>query len=148
MPSTSEIARGVASRLGDAALVDKLAGLKPSELTSLLLAVLAEQARARPFAELRRHFERAPATQPCDVDGRALARAERLLHEAAPGFDAVELAPVAPLGLCAATGIDPNNVLGALRSLEVLADPTASLALEVARRRRAVPGASGRRCGC
>jgi hypothetical protein len=35
MASTDDIARSIASSLGDPALVDKLAALKPSELSSL-----------------------------------------------------------------------------------------------------------------
>ena len=64
---------------------------------------------------------------------------------AAEGFEPVELAPVAPLGLNAVLGrIHQNNVLSTIRSTEVVADPTASLALEAAVRRR-----RGRRpCGC
>ena len=56
---------------------------------------------------------------------------------AAEGFEPVELAPVAPLGLNAVLGrIHQNNVLSTIRTTEVVADPTASLALEAAVRRR------------
>jgi hypothetical protein len=48
-------------------------------------------------------------------------------------FEALDVAPVAPFGACAAlSGIDQNNVLTALRRAEVLADPTIALALAVA----------------
>lgn len=52
-------------------------------------------------------------------------------------FEALDLAPVAPFGTCAVlSGIDQNNVLSALRRAEVVADPTAALALAAAARRR------------
>ena len=136
MDHTDAIARSIAKGLGDAALVDKLAALKPSELSSLMLAVLRAQAARRSFADVRRQFDESAAAQPSTTDARVLAVIERRFYECAPAFAAVDVAPVLPLGVCALTGIDQNNVLSALRSLEVLADPTAALALEVARRRR------------
>ncbi|MDA0167182.1 hypothetical protein OM076_43380 [Solirubrobacter ginsenosidimutans] len=79
-----------------------------------------------------------------DADGRASAAHrtrsgahEALAFRAAEGFEPVALSPVSPLGLNAILGrIDQNNVLSTIRNTEVLADPTAALALEAAVRRR------------
>jgi hypothetical protein len=144
-PSTEDIARSVARALGDEALVDKLAALKPSELTSLLLAVHRAQAERRTFPSSSAQFARDELFRPSVANARALRTVEDALivalddaEQRAPGsgFELIELAPVAPLGLAALTGIDPNNVLAALRNAEVLADPTAAMALVVAARRR------------
>jgi hypothetical protein len=56
---------------------------------------------------------------------------------AAEGFEAIELSPVAPLAAC--SSVEPtaqHRVLFALRSTEVVADPTNVLALECAVRLR------------
>src|SRR5881394_2005610 len=99
MPST--IADSIAKHLGHPGLVDELARLDPSALTSLLLEVHKRQAEKRDFLDVRRQAETAAAVASCNVDARALAAAERAFHEVAVGFDAVDVAPVQPLGLCA-----------------------------------------------
>lgn len=51
------------------------------------------------------------------------------------GFESVLLSPVSPFGSCSVFGcVDQNNVVGAGRGLEVLADPTNALALELGAR--------------
>ena len=50
--------------------------------------------------------------------------------DAVPDYDAVDLAPVEPLGSTSVLGrIDQNNVLATARGTEVVADPTIALAL-------------------
>jgi hypothetical protein len=67
-----------------------------------------------------------------------LVEIEREAFACAAGFEAVDWAPIAPLGLNAILGrIDQNNCLATVRNTEVLADPTTVAALECARRRRA-----------
>jgi hypothetical protein len=114
-------------------LTEALAQLAPTDLKSLLLQVFERQAARRDAATLLAQYERdgtvgaAPSNHALDV--AALRAAE--------GFEPVELAPVAPLGLNAVLGrIHQNNVLSTIRNTEVVADPTASLALEAAVRRR------------
>jgi hypothetical protein len=69
------------------------------------------------------------------VDGHLLAAAE--------DFEAIELSPVAPLGSCSTFALtDQNRVLSALRSTEIVSDPTNVLALACALRLRARPGAT------
>lgn len=112
--------------------------LSGSDLQSLWLHVLRERSAVRTPAELMAQYERSTMVQPAAADARALCELERLAFAAAAGFEAVDLAPVAPLGLNRVLGeIDQNNCLGAARGVEVLADPTTVAALECARRRRA-----------
>ena len=57
--------------------------------------------------------------------------------DALPDWEFVDLSPVAPLGSCSAVSTgSQNRVLSATRGLEVQADPTNALALEIATRPR------------
>ncbi|MBO3749104.1 hypothetical protein J5X84_23755 [Streptosporangiaceae bacterium NEAU-GS5] len=66
-----------------------------------------------------------------------MAAAEARMWELLPGgVDGVELAPVAPLGTCSAIGpVSQNRIVSAMRSVEVVSDPTNALAIEAADRR-------------
>jgi hypothetical protein len=140
-PAPARIAARVARSLGDEGLVDRLTTLPQSELTSLLLEVFRRRSARRSPADLRAQYGRVAAAAPSRTDARATAEVERHAFAAAAGFDALALSPVAPLGLNAVLGdIDQNSTLGALRGLEVLADPTTVMALECARRRAAGAG--------
>jgi hypothetical protein len=60
---------------------------------------------------------------------------DRHLFAAAAEFEAIELAPVAPLGVCAAVALaSQNKIVSTVRGTEVVSDPTNVLALECARR--------------
>lgn len=131
------IAARIARALGTPDLVDALVALPQNELTSLLLEVFRRRSPARTPAELLAQYQRTRAVAPSNVDGATNAALAAHAHAAAAGFEPLALAPVAPVGLNAVLGgIDQNNTLGALRGLEVLADPTTVLALEAATRRK------------
>jgi hypothetical protein len=120
------------------ALTDRITA---TDLQSLLLHVFRRRSAGRTAAAMLAQRRRDRTVAPAELDGRVVHDVERLALEAAAGFDAVALAPVAPLGLNTALGrIDQNNVLVTIRGTEVLADPTTCLALEVAIRRRAGEG--------
>ncbi|HWE31134.1 MAG TPA: hypothetical protein VHB97_24165, partial [Polyangia bacterium] len=130
------IAARIARDLGAPDLVDTLAALPASELTSLLLEVTRR--RTRTPADLLAQYARDRAVQPTADDPRALLAVEAHAFAAAEAFAPVTLSPVAPLGLNVVLGeIDQNSTLAAVRNLEVLADPTTVLALETARARPA-----------
>ena len=62
-------------------------------------------------------------------------------------FEAVLLSPLSPLGVCSALApTSQDRTLSALRSLEVVSDPTNVLALECARRLRRRPAEDVRLC--
>jgi hypothetical protein len=88
-------------------------------------------------------------TAPAYVDQRTLVALDAHLLEAANGFEAVELSPLAPLGSCSAVGLaSQNKIVSALRGTEVVSDPTNVLALECARRLRADPSQVVRLATC
>jgi hypothetical protein len=119
------------------ALAERLPG---AALWSLLLDVIARRAARRTPADLLRQWERDTFTQLAGVDQRTFHALDGHLLEAASEFEAVELSPVAPLGVCSVIGLgSQNRILSALRGTEVVADPTNVLALECARRLRRDP---------
>jgi hypothetical protein len=120
-------------------------GLPASRLWSLLLDVVEARAAARRPAVLTEQWDRDRFVQPASVDQRVQLAVDGHLLAAAPEFEAIELSPVAPLGVCAAMGhASQNKVLSALRGTEVVSDPTNVMALECARRMRHDPAATVR----
>jgi hypothetical protein len=138
---TAELARLAAQRAAAAhpgAPLDHLLASVPSnDLTTLLLHAHRVRASARTFRELRDATERQPMLRASAADARRLHAFDAALFDTAAHHDAVALAPVSPLGAAACAGIDPNHALATLRLGEIAADPTAGLALEATRRRKA-----------
>jgi hypothetical protein len=123
--------------------------LSASELWSLLLEVFNERARQRTPAGLLEQWGRDGFVRPSPVDQRTMLAVETELLAAASQFDAVELSPLAPLGVCSVVGLaSQNKIVSALRGTEVVSDPTNVLALECARRLRADAGAVVRLATC
>jgi hypothetical protein len=113
-------------------------GLPASEVWSFLMGVLEERARARTPASLREQWRQDRFVQPCGVDQRTLLELDRHLFAAAAPFEAIELSPVAPLGVCSAVALaSQNKIVSTARGTEVVSDPTNVLALECARRLQA-----------
>lgn len=102
------------------------------------------RARARTPASLREQWRIDRFVQPCAVDQRALLELDAHLFAAAADFKAIELSPVAPLGVCASVALaSQNKIVSTARGTEVVSDPTNVLALECAR--RLVEAAAARR---
>ena len=109
--------------------------LSPSQLWSLLLDVMEKRASDRATGDLREQWLKDRFVQPCAVDQRALHEIDGHLLAAAAAFEAVELSPVAPLGVCSSVGLaSQNKIVSTVRGTEVVSDPTNVLALECARR--------------
>jgi hypothetical protein len=125
------------------AVFDALARDMPaSRLWSLLLDVLDARAADRSAAALLEQWDRDRFVQPAITDQRTLVEVDRHLLAAASVFEAIELSPVAPLGVCSLMGrTSQKRVLSALRGTEVVSDPTNVLALECARRLQRDPSA-------
>jgi hypothetical protein len=120
-------------------------GLPPSRLWSLLMDVVEARAARRRPSDVAAQWQGDRFVQPSIVDQRTLVEVDRHLLAAASGFDAIELSPVAPLGVCSMMGrASQHKVLTALRGTEVVADPTNVMALECARRVRRNPSATVR----
>jgi hypothetical protein len=131
--------RRVLREAGDPALVDKLAALPGSDLTTVLLEVQRRRADRVSPPEVLRSYGRDRFVGPAAVGFGAQRRAEDAMLAALPGgFEVLTLAPVLPLGAHSAVAtVDPRNVIATVRGSEVAADPTNGLALEAAARRRA-----------
>ncbi len=131
----SKITDRIEAETGLPRLVEALSAISPSDLQSLLLAVF--QNRARGLREADVIGRSSPLTEPSSVDARRILEFDRAAFEAAAGFEAVDLSPVAPVGASFVLGgIDPNSVITTIRNTEVLGDSTEALALECARRRK------------
>jgi hypothetical protein len=121
---------------------ERLAALSGSELTGVLLEVMQRRAAARSPADVLAQYQRDAFCHPAATDQRTSVALDGHLLAAAIGFDAIELSPVAPLATCASVApTSQHRVLSALRSTEVVADPTNVLALHCAAqlRRHASP---------
>ena len=110
-------------------------GLPASRLWSVLLGVLEARASRRTTASLREQWGKDRFVQPCYVDQRSLHDVDGHLLAAAAAFEAVELSPLAPLGVCSSVALaSQNKIVSTARGTEVVSDPTNVLALECARR--------------
>lgn len=127
----------IVENVGAAAFEQLAAGLAGSELHSVLLAVMKRRAAARAPRDVLAQYGRDKFCAPAAVDQRSAVAIDGHLLAAADAFEALELSPVAPLGVTSTmAATDQNRVLSALRTTEVVADPTNVLALECARRLR------------
>lgn len=112
--------------------------LSPTDLQSLLLEVFRRRAgETSPSRVLERYLAN-KLVGPSDLDAVESANLVRVAFSLLPpGFEALELSPVAPLGTVNALAtLDQNRVLAAIRNTEVVSDSTNVLALECAARRR------------
>jgi len=133
---SGKIAERVGARSGIPNLAEILAALPASDLQSLLLYVFQAHTQSLDVSKIL-HSSARPLLQPSKIDARLLNEFDHMALTEAHEFEAVELSPVAPLGLNHVLGsIDQNSVLTTIRNAEVLGDATMPLALECARRRR------------
>jgi hypothetical protein len=130
--------RWILDRLDEPSFEQLASGLSGSELHSVLLEVMQRRAAARTPAEVLAQYQRDGFTRPAAVDQRVSVAIDGHLLAAAAAFEAIELSPVAPLAACSSVApTAQHRVLSALRSTEIVADPTNVLALECALRLRA-----------
>jgi hypothetical protein len=117
-------------------------GLAPSALWSLLLGVVERRAAQKSASALRQQWRQDRFVRPCEVDQRTLNALDAHLLAAAAQFEAVELAPLAPLGACSSVALtSQNRIVSTTRGTEVVSDPTNVMALESALRLREQPSA-------
>ncbi|HEY6921987.1 MAG TPA: hypothetical protein VI653_00865 [Steroidobacteraceae bacterium] len=127
----SWIYEGLSEEAWDALAV----GLPAARLWSVLLAVMESRATRRTAPRLCEQWERDRFVQPCHIDQRTLHEVDGHLLAVAREFEAVELSPLAPLGVCSAVALaSQNKIVSTARGTEVVSDPTNVLALECARR--------------
>ncbi|WP_198663527.1 hypothetical protein [Jiangella endophytica] len=144
----------VVRRVGGGDVLEVLAGLPGSELTTLQLELMRRRAGALSPAAVLERYRRDRFTAPAAVPFEALRRVEDVLLDALAAqpspVEVVTLAPLAPLGAHSVLAtVDQNKVVSTVRGTDVAADPTNGLALEAAVRRqdlqRAAAGAAADR---
>jgi hypothetical protein len=130
--------RWIVDTVGDA-MFERLANeLSASELQSVLLEVMQRRAKARTPAQVLAQYERDLFVRPGMVDQRRAVAIDGHLLAAAARFEALELSPMTPLGTCSTVALtDQHRIVSALRTAELVSDPTNVLALECASRLRA-----------
>jgi hypothetical protein len=117
------------------ALVEPLLSASVSSSTPWLLELLRAQAARKRPRDLLAQFGRDAFVAPGPLDLRMAHRLDGLALAAADAYEALQLSPVAPLGVCSALApTSQDRTLSALRGTEVVSDPTNVLALECARR--------------
>ncbi len=113
--------------------------LGAQDLQSLLLEVQRRRAARGSIGSLLDRYRKSRFAKPSGLPPGALLELDRLAFSLLPpGFEGVELSPLAPLGATAiVTGTSQNRIVSTVRNTEVAADPTNALALECAVRRSA-----------
>lgn len=131
----------------DTALLEQLSARAPSENLPLMLALARNQAARRRPADVLRQHATDGFVVPSMLDQRLAHQLDALALAAAPDFEALLLSPLAPLGVCGAVAPSPQDrIVSAIRSTEVVSDPTNVLALECARRLARDPSQHVRLC--
>lgn len=126
-------------KLGDTTLLERLRGLPPTELQSLVLEIFRNAAADITPQQLLKSYETNRFVVPSSVDPISFYKMELEMLEMAKvnSFEPQELSPLAPLGNCSAIGLaDQNKIVSAIRGTEVVADATNLMALECVVRRK------------
>ena len=123
---------------GEELLTALSARLTTSDLTALMLEVMRRRAADLTASKVLAQYERDRFVRPAAVDARRLLGLELLaLDTVAPPFVPIVTSPLVPLGShSVVAGVHQNRVVTTIRGSEVAADPTNTLALEAALRRR------------
>lgn len=128
----------IARIMGITDIVEKLSTLQFSDLQSLLMEVMARKTKGLNASKMLTLSASNRFVQPSDISQRAFVSFDSMAYQLLPEtVYAMELAPVAPLGTNSVlTSISQKNILGTIRSVEVLADATTALAIECAKIRK------------
>ena len=119
----------------------------PSSRRGELLAAARSEADRRRPADLLAQWAADPTVRPSAIDLRTSVAYDMLALDAAEGYEALLLSPVAPLGVSSvlAPG-SQDRILSTIRGTEVVSDATNVLALECATRLRRDPAEHVRLC--
>lgn len=111
--------------------------LSDSELNSLLLEVYQYKSKNKKAAQILNDFSTNRFVLPSSIDPlkNMALELEMLKIVKSENFDLMELSPLTPFGTCSVHDtVNQNNIVSALRRVEVVSDLTNVLALEVAKR--------------
>ncbi|KPK87684.1 MAG: hypothetical protein AMS27_01755 [Bacteroides sp. SM23_62_1] len=114
--------------------------LAPSELQSLMLEVYDLQSGFITISKTYHEYLKNRFVQPSEISQEDYLRFDLLAFSLlSQDFNAIELSPVAPFGTCSAlSSLSQKRIITTSRNTEVVADSTNFLALECARRRKAL----------
>lgn len=117
------------------ALTSEISG---SEFTTLMLEIVRRRTDALVPSSVLRQYQDDRFTRPSRLDSVRLHEMQlTAIRTVASDFDAIETSPLTPLGTHSViAGVNQNRVVTTIRGTEVAADPTNSVALEAAVRRR------------
>jgi len=131
-----EITSNIEEKTGVKNLAELLSeGLPGSGLNSLLLDVFDKKTQKIAAAGLLKHYMSNRLVHPSRTDMIGLLKTETAVLEFLRDrqFTPIELSPVAQLGSCSVLGpVDQKKIISGVRSTEVLADATNSIALHIA----------------
>jgi hypothetical protein len=133
------IAQRILRKVGVVGLFDALTErISPSDLHSLLLTVYRKRAEGLTPADVLRQFAQSRRLRPAELPPDVLREIEQLAASLLPpGFERIELSPIAPFGaVSAVTRLSQDVALATIANAEVVSDATNVLALEAACRRR------------
>jgi hypothetical protein len=137
----NKIIKRISRETGIDDLVETLATqLSPTDLQSLLIEVYRWRAEALAPRDLLDQYRHNRFVQPAQASPVAQLDFDRLAYSLLPpGFEAIALSPVAPLGACSVVStVSQNVIVPTIRNTEVCSDATNVLALECARRRQQI----------
>jgi hypothetical protein len=128
----------ISARLGSDNIIDRLASIPTKDLNSLMIFLYEQRAGSLSVTDILKQSSESRFVKPADIPQRVLVFFDQLAYDLLPSeFEGIELSPLAPLGINSVlAGTDQKNVMAAIRNVEVVADPTTSLALECSKRRR------------
>lgn len=134
----SKILQRIIRETGTPEILNILTELTPSDLQSLLLELYARRSdNSLPKAMLDQYCK-SRFTTPCKIPQRDLIAFDTTAYSLLPQkYESIELSPVAPFAMNSSlANTSQKNVMSAVRNVEVLADPTSTLLVECASRRR------------
>ncbi len=129
------VSQKISERTGNAELLNTLENLPGTELNSILLEVFRKKVGQLSPPELLTNFEKNRFSKPSSIDPIAFKELEIkwLKFIENRNFTPIQLSPLAPLGSCAVfETVDQNNIVSALRGIEVMSDATNIFALLIA----------------
>jgi len=127
----------------------QLIGLNGADLKSLLLHVFNERSKSQSVNDAFIAYQTNQRfLGVSELDQKEIVRFQNIFFENIPKeFQAVELSPVSPLGINGILAkISQNNLCSTNRGYEIIGDPTTSLALETAVRRKKLLNVSLKNC--
>jgi len=134
-----KILERIVKESGHPDVIDFLAEkLSPTDLQSLLLEIYNKRAKNLKPADVFRQYMENRFVKPSPIEGEKYVKFDNMAFGLLPDdFETIELAPVAPLGVCSVIApMNQNNVVSTIRNTEVCSDNTNVMAMECITRRR------------